>query len=43
MAGSGGSRKPAQTYRDLIVWQKAIAAGGLIYGVTRSFPRNCTA
>jgi four helix bundle protein len=39
MGGSSGIRKPAKTYRDLIVWQKAIAAGGLIYQVTRSFPR----
>jgi four helix bundle protein len=31
-------RNPARTYRDLVVWQKAMAATGAIYRVTRGFP-----
>ncbi|HUW58448.1 MAG TPA: four helix bundle protein [Planctomycetota bacterium] len=32
-------RKPAKTYRDLLVWQKAVGAAGLAYRVTKGFPR----
>jgi len=33
-------REPAKTYRDLIVWQKAVAAAGVIYRVTQDFPKS---
>ena len=33
-------RKPAKTYRDLIVWQKAVDAAGVIYRITKGFPRD---
>jgi four helix bundle protein len=32
--------KPAQTYRDLLVWQKAIQAAKVIYEVTQAFPKT---
>ena len=35
-------RKPAKTYRDLIVWQKAMAAAKVVYEVTASFPNQET-
>ena len=31
--------KPAQTYRDLLVWQKAVHVAKAIYEVTQGFPK----
>ena len=31
---------PVRSYRDLIVWQKAMALAALCYSKTRSFPRT---
>jgi four helix bundle protein len=31
---------PVRSYRDLIVWQKAMALAALCYAKTRSFPRS---
>jgi four helix bundle protein len=31
---------PVRSYRDLIVWQKAMALAALCYAKTRSFPRT---
>jgi four helix bundle protein len=31
---------PIRSYRDLIVWQKALAFAALCYAKTRSFPRS---
>jgi four helix bundle protein len=31
---------PIRSYRDLIVWQKAMALAALCYAKTRSFPRS---
>jgi four helix bundle protein len=31
---------PIRSYRDLIVWQKAMALAALCYAKTRSFPRT---
>jgi four helix bundle protein len=31
---------PIRSYRDLIVWQKALALAALCYAKTRSFPRS---
>jgi len=33
-------RKPAKTYRDLLVWQKAKKVARAVYEVTRAFPRE---
>jgi four helix bundle protein len=33
-------QKPIRDFRDLIVWQKAILLGKLIYLLTRSFPAD---
>ena len=31
---------PARSYKDLIVWQKAIALVGDVYVLTKRFPRD---
>ena len=31
---------PVQSYRDLIVWQKAMQLVQLVYGLTRKFPKE---
>ena len=31
---------PVRSYRDLVVWQKAMALAALCYTMTRSFPRT---
>lgn len=33
-------RSPAQSYRDLVVWQRGMAATKAIYRATRAFPRE---
>ena len=33
-------RNPAKTYRDFLVWQKAVDAAGLIYRITKDFPQT---
>lgn len=37
---SGNSRKPAQTFRDLVVWQKAHEFVLCIYKMTAKFPKE---
>ncbi len=38
--GRVSRRSPIRTFRDLIIWQKAMLFGTEIYKVTRTFPRE---
>lgn len=38
--GAGPGRRPIRTFRDLLVWHKAIQAAKCVYLITKTFPQD---